>query len=52
MLSGNLPIAVPMEPKLESQADLFAFAENWFRISKLSRCPMPIWQGNLFGIGS
>jgi hypothetical protein len=52
MLSGNLPIAVPMEPKLESQAALFAFAENWFRISKMSRCPVPMWQGNLFGTGS
>ncbi len=49
MLSGNLPIAVPMEPKLMSQSELFAFAENWFKISKLSRCPVPKWQGNLFG---
>jgi len=52
MLSGNLPIAVPMEPKLDSQTELFAFAENWFRINKLSRCPVPKWQGNLFGIGT
>ncbi len=49
MLSGNLPIAIPTEPKLESQREFFAFAENWFRIRKLSSCPLPKWQGNLFG---
>ncbi len=50
MLSGNLPIAIPITPRLESQTELFAFAEEWFKIKNLSRCPVPKWQGNLFGL--
>lgn len=49
MLTGNLPVAVPLTPQINTPRELFEFAEDWFRIAGLRRCPLPRWQGTLFG---
>lgn len=41
---GSLPIAVPVEPPIESYKDALAFVENNFRIRGVTTLPLPPWE--------
>jgi hypothetical protein len=48
MRTSNLPVAIPLSPDPVTVAELFGFAEGYFRIKGLGKQQLPEWQEDLF----